>query len=496
MIAHLADNDDTPRLRRCPLLTSAGRIVHLSGSQQILAPIKYWPESAQPYAELYAKNRLLSDCYCDSGVLAKALDALVTNGLAVAAPLFEGRRAELNDVNLLREMSHGDQNAVGTSIREARFGQIAFLSTDLVQRCGEQVELAKLLLDFVLNVAAREDQSWRDTVDFTGNRSGERVSLNLSKAIWPFELKVRSWIPVKAPDAEDIAPMPANESNLRTILDSSWLKGNHDAVDLLNQIFAFRQLTLLLDSLGTEIEDDLVELLKYPEVVKVAATNPDAVKFASELTNTDITLDSVRDFVQDASEDEELIDHLADRREQRRRIHENQDLGATIEKLVSANLKNAGFAVQPTGVGSDFVIALEVGHLTSLEITRETRSWLVEVKATRDQRVRMTDRQAKTAVTEGGRFLLCVVPVESDNLNPEESDIGNRMRFVGGLGDRLAGLCNDLGDFEEMRSDITTETVSGIQLEISPGPARVRVASSVWEDEGFSLDELATRLLA
>ena len=496
MVVHLENTEDVLRMRRCPLLTSAERVAHLSGSQQILAPVLYWPETSQPYAGLYADNRLLSDHYCDGDVLAKARDALIAAGLVIPAPLFEGRRAELSDVNLIREMSQGEQDTVGATVRDARFAQIAFLATDLVQRCGENGELAKLLLDFVLNVAVREDQSWRDTGSFSGSRSGERVTLTLNKAIWPFELKVRSWIPVKAPDADAVAPMPANESNLREIFEPSWLKGNRDAVDLLHHVFGFRQLTLLLDSVGTEIEGDLVELLQSPDLVKIAANNPEAVKFASELKDTDITLDSVRDFVQDAVEDERLLELLENRREQRRRVHENQDLGATIEGFVSENLKEAGFHVRRTGVGSDFEIALEIGHLANLRISRESRSWLVEVKATRNHRVRMTDTQARTAVNESERFILCVVPVDSDNISKISADIWSNMRFVTGLGERLSGLCNDLGDFEDIRADITADTATGVQLEISPGPARIRVASSVWENDGFPLDELATRLLS
>ena len=133
--------------------------------------------------------------------------------------------------------------------------------------------------------------------------------------------------------------------------------------------------------------------------------------------------------------------------------------------------------------------------MANLHITKEKLSWLVEVKATRDQRVRMTDTQAKTAVNEGNRFLLCVVPVESGDTNPQAADIWPNMRFVAGLGDRLADLCNNLGDFEDMRVDITADAATGVQLEISPGPARVRVASSVWENDGFPLDELVVRLL-
>ena len=496
MIVHLEKNEHTSRLRRCPLLTAAGRVAHLSGSQQILAPVLFWPETSQPYADLYADNRLLSDDYWNDDELAKALDTLIEVGLVISAPLFEGRRAELADANLLREMSQGKQDSVGAIVRDATFVQIAFLATDLVQRCGENSELAKLLLEFVLNVAVREDQSWRQMGSFSGTRSGERVFLTLNKAIWPFELKVRSWIPVKSPDADAIAPMPANESYLREILDSSWLKGNHDAVELLHRIFGFRQLTLMIDSAGTELEDDLVELLKRPELVSVAANNPDAVEFVSELKDTEINLDSMRDFVQDATEDESLLDYLAKRRKQRHRVHENQELGATVEKLVGEHLKDAGFHVRSTGVGSDFEIAAEMGHLANLHITRKEQSWLVEVKATREQRVRMTDTQARTAVEEGNRFLLCVVPLNLDDMSNDLADIHAKIRFVDGIGERLTDLCDDLGDFEEIRVDITADTTSGVQLEISPGPARFGISSSIWDDYGCSLDELAARLLS
>ena len=234
-----------------------------------------------------------------------------------------------------------------------------------MNRCVQDIELAKLLLDFVLNVAAREDQSWRKTESVLGNRSGERVTLSLFGATWPFELKVRAWIPVRTTDDEGndrITPMPANESHLRDILDPSWLKGNRDAVDLLHKAFGFRQLTLMLDSLDNEIESDLVELLQDPELVRAAASNTDAVKFASELESADITLDSIRELVQDM-------------REQRRRTQDIQDLGFSVECLVRESLELAGFSVRRTGIGSDFEIAMELGDVANPESTEGIRRW-------------------------------------------------------------------------------------------------------------------------
>ena len=119
----------------------------------------------------------------------------------------------------------------------------------------------------------------------------------------------------------------------------------------------------------------------------------------------------------------------------------------------------------------------------------------MEVKATREQKVvRMSDTQARTAAKENDRFLLCVVPVESESEPLELDDVRANMQFVADVGARVTSLCDDLGEFEELRDDITAGASSGVQLEISPGPARVRVNRSVWENDGFPLDELAERL--
>ena len=110
----------------------------------------------------------------------------------------------------------------------------------------------------------------------------------------------------------------------------------------------------------------------------------------------------------------------------------------------------------------------ELGDLTNLVLTKDERSWLVEVKATRDETVRMTETQARTAAREGERFLLCVVPVESGDSNPEADHVGARMRFITDIGSRVTSLCDDLGELEDKRYEITSDDSSGVQLEISP----------------------------
>ena len=298
LAVYLGEKEDVQHLRGCPLLTADDTVVHLTGNKRILAPVSYWPESARPYADLYTKNRVLSDRYCSDEKLAPAIDFLILTGLVIPAPLFRSRRAEIQDVNLLRAMSHDGEDVAGTTVREGHFGQIAFLATELVQRCGENPELAKLLLDFVINVASREDESWRTFQEVSGSRDGAHIMLSLRDAIWPFELRVRSWMPIRNSEDEGFVPVPANESNIREILKLDWLRDNPTAVDFLHEIFGFRQLTLILDNLDTEVEDDLVKLLREPGLVQSTVANlglvqsvvenPEAVKFITNASSEEL----------------------------------------------------------------------------------------------------------------------------------------------------------------------------------------------------------------
>ena len=118
----------------------------------------------------------------------------------------------------------------------------------------------------------------------------------------------------------------------------------------------------------------------------------------------------------------------------------------------------------------------------------------MEVKSTREQKVKMTDTQAKEAVKDNDRFLLCVVPMEDENALPDLDEVRVNMLFIQNIGIRLEALCDDLGEFEVRRDKITAGEDAGVQLEIATAPARIRVASSVWENDGFGLEDLAKRL--
>ena len=207
-------------------------------------------------------------------------------------------------------------------------------------------------------------------------------------------------------------------------------------------------------------------------------------------------LSHVRDFVDDMETDRDLIEDLAKRRERRRVVHENQVLGDFVEKLVKEALEDESFSVQRTRIGSDYEIMydmVEDNNEIGIEFSRNGRTWLVEVKATREHRVRMTAKQAETAVNRGDGFLLCVVPVEHGGACLEKDGIRANMRFVRDMGCRLEQLCQDLDALNDLRDDATIPSGSGIQLEFEGGTARIRVEDAVWHN-GVSISDLAVQL--
>ena len=189
-------------------------------------------------------------------------------------------------------------------------------------------------------------------------------------------------------------------------------------------------------------------------------------------------------------------DALAKLKKQKQRIQENQNLGKRVEKLVRESLENKGFAVKREPIGLDFEISAKTDGVATLELTskkKREKSWLIEVKATRGQKeVRMTATQARKAVEQRERFLLCVVPVGDST--PDLDTVQANMRFVENIGDRVDQLCKGLDRLKALRKEITADKSPDIQLKVEDGTPRIRVFSSVWENDGFPLKDLAEQL--
>ena len=467
-----AEDDDTSHMRRCPLLTAEDKVIRLTNNRQVLAPVSHWPESARPYKDLYTENRLLSDRYVHDDELKLVLVPLIGENMVIPRPLFKGRRASPIDGPLLKELAP-DCPVERLIYTNYKFGQIAFLANELVHRCGNNNDLAELLLDFVVNVAAKEDEDWHESWSTTlSSGAGEtHPSFQTYKSTWPFELKVRSWLPVTDDEKKVVGQVSANETNLRPFLNSEWLRNNTQGIELLHRVFGFRQLILMLENMESDVESNLVELLQYPELVNSAAANLELVK--ATIANPDVAK-----ILSEAEADE--IQNIRQELEKRKREQEvrerNSDFGHAVQEAVKRAVEGLGLRLELVDHGYDYEVFPDGSSFTF-----EVGSYFLEVKATTTRDVRLTPTQAQMAYDNPDRFVLCVVDLHGQEIKEgwQPDDILAYSKVVTKIGK----------EFEEIYEGVVEFADTGNPVHLrNEQMLRYGVSVSFWE-KGDSISE-------
>ena len=427
-----------------------------------LAPVGAWPEDLQPFSGLFPQDYILADDFFETMSDLDTWQTLETQGFIRTNVIItkDGNFDKfLPDEPLSDDKEHESVASVTTT-------DIVFLQKErvgIMERVRNSQSRARLFWRFLTEWLVKKDMSGVEKKK-TDCKCGD--THHYFPAAWLVPLAKNIWVPL-GDNKRDRATAKSLASLLR---GSEWKPGslteNPAAVKLLEAIGVTR--LDLLRAFGAPSDEE-----------RRAQDNV----LAEILVATDGNIEHLSELVGDLQDDAEgLFNHLEERREQKRMVRKNQHLGKCVEELVKEILKDEGFTVTRTGIGSDYEI----------ELSKEEQKWLVEVKSTQGQEVRMTDTQARTAVEEEDGFLLCVVPVESEK--PTLDEVRDTMRFVENMGSRVEQLCQDLNEFEELRSEITEPNDENVQLVVEAGTVRVRVTSSVWQDNGFPLAELSNRL--
>ena len=452
-------------------------------SERSFAPVRTWPEPLRRYADLFPRRWILADDFAvelDSPAVWSALDQrrfLRTSVLytrSVPLPFDEFLPDE--------PLPDGDEGKVEHKVDgTVEVTDVAFLSTrdiGILSRVRQSRNRAQLFWDFLT--------LWLAVEDAQGLEAQESMCVCGSRhqyypAAWLVPLVRIQWVPLERRRTDRATA----HSLANLVRDSRW------SADLLR---TSPQVVALLKALRVGVPELIMELLTTDNEDREALEKT----LAQLLTSVGSDWDRLQVLAEDIQEDRELFDHLEERRQRRRMVRENQRLGALVEELVRESLEGEGFDVRRTGVGSDFAIQprpTAEDEQVRLELTRRGRTWLVEIKSARDDSVRMTSVQARTSVEHDSDYLLCVVPISPGPDDPDNEAVRRRMRFVDGIGARLAGICADLDNFESFRDRVTVEDAAGLRLELDSGSPRIRIGSTVWE-AGFGLENLFSRLTA
>ena len=435
-----------------------------------LAPVGAWPEDLRPFADLFPPNRILADDFLNAFPNADDWRLLVERSLVMTDILIP-RSVNFNrfypERLLADEVEH-------RTVKEVDVTDV-WRQAETIARVRDSQERAGLFWRFLTEyLVPRDIQSLEDRTAECECGEPHRYF----PAAWIERVRENSWVRL----ANDRRDRPNARSLAILIKASGWTPGSlgkDSAVDKL------------LEAIDVSRFDFTLESVAENDASRAAVDNAFIDILVTIGGNVD-NLAHVPRYLEDLKNDEALPEVLNERRERRRQVQENQHLGSQVEKLVKQSLEGEGFTVCRTGIGSDF--AIEFNDITRLELAKSDRTWLVEVKATRDNRVRMSDKQAVTSVDEGDGFLLCVVPVQGEVADLDANTVRDSMLFVANIGPRLDEFCNNLNVLNELRETITTGESEGIQLEVDSGNARIRVANSVWENDGFRLEDLPYRL--
>ena len=435
-----------------------------------LAPVGAWSKDLRPFADLFPPNRILADDFLHAFPNADDWRPLVERSI-VRTDILISRRVNYNRFYPELLLADGVEHR---TVHEVDVTDI-WRQTETMDRVRDSQERARLFWRFLTEYLVPRDIQSLD-VRTAECECGE--THRYYPAAWIERVRENSWVRL----ANDRRDRPNARSLANLLKDSGWTPGSShkdSAVDKLLEAIDVSRFDLTLESVAEDDASRAAVHSAFTEILETAKGNVD-------------DLAHVPQYLEDLKNDKALPDVLNERRERRRQVQENQHLGSQIEMLVKQSLEGEGFTVRRTGIGSDF--AIEFNDITRLKLAKSDRTWLVEVKATRDNRVRMTDKQAVTSVKEGDGFLLCVVPVQGEVADLESKTIRESMLFVANIGPRLDEFCSNLNDLNELRETITAEESEVIQLEVDAINARVCVANSVWESDGFRIENLPYRL--
>ena len=483
LFAWIVGREDWERLQGFPVFAEDGNsdssiVIDLSktSSDRVLplAPVQAWAENLQPYSELFPQRRILNSTFFEKAPNSDVWQTLDREGflrknVIITKEVYHD--SFLPAQPLTEEDDHETSELVPVT-------NVVFLTTDdigILDRVRQSQRLARRFWEFLTEWLIVHDSKGLETCEARCDCGKEH---SYYAAEWLVPLVERKWVPLGNRKAD----YASAQSLAKLLRDNGWdpnsLNQNPAAVKLLEAMQV--------------AESDLR--------LELATTNPDERnKLISEITElhqaTGGDLKQVRALVQGVKDDENLLQHLEERRKRIRIIHENQCLGQKVEALVREALERVGFSVARTGTGSDFEISDDAADLGRLDVVRDSQSWLVEVKSTRTQSVQMSSEQSKTAVEKGEEFLLCIVPIESGEVEPDLNNVRTNMRFLKNPGAHLDKPWKDLNFLEGWRTEIANESLtSGIKLIVEKGATKIHVDHSVWESEGFSLEDLAENL--
>ncbi len=430
-----------------------------------LSPPELWPEGAKGFSDLFPSRHVLSSAYHTECQNEQLWANVAKRGYVRLSPIYETKdeiQDFVPDSTLTDDASHKSKSPVATT-------QIAFLrqkNVGLIDSARKSKAKCLALIRFLAAYLIRSDNSWNEHSDVDCECGKFH---KYWKAGWVIPLKKNKWV-----------YLDRNRSDVISV-DSlaKLLKDESEVVNLLSD----GQGPAFLGELGVSAGDFLMRVVTSDEQSRVTLSK----SFIQIVQATGGDIQQVTDLALEIAAHPDTIRELQERAATRRKVKRNQDVGKAVEEAIEAALGTGrGLKVRRAPVGSDYSVEPEndflddAGQEVLLEVSAPHVKFLIEVKATVGDFVRMTETQGKKAKAMPERYALCVVALSEQEDEINTTIVRAKSSFVFDIGTRVKPLVEALESIEVSRSGALTVT-GEIELEMQDQIVKFKVGREVWE---------------
>lgn len=456
-----------------PLLCADGKLhSRLDMRDLFLPPPALLSDCESVWMPLFPASVQLSDDYlvfCDQlGTDWQLLQRFLSNKKLAATSLLVEQQVDIPS-DLINSLLPQSEARVGHRFDKIKATDVPGLTRLLSETAGivsssGDIKQAARVLEFVLRFLVPTDTSWKQLQAVACTMNHPSVcpgKFFLYPSLWLAKLKTNRWVPSDDPHTSCEPLSPRNFAKLLERLPLESFR-SPDARAFLSIHCAANPLELAIRTAAGG-DPGKEETLRADWATIIETTQP-----------------------------ADILDFINRRRIASELGSRNKFLGQIVETLVKDAFTNQGFTVEPTGVGSDFEAAILVEGAEILEedvgILRLRPSYqgkilefLVEVKATRTDDVRMSWIQADTATKSFQNYVLCVVDLADNQAivdailraDPVSADsIRDHISLLPNIGSTLAQIFQSLSSAANVSSP-------GIQIEHAQ-EIRFRIQRPLW----------------
>ncbi|HLP10675.1 MAG TPA: hypothetical protein VK177_02025 [Flavobacteriales bacterium] len=461
--------------------------------QPFLCPVDIWRPEFKPYYELFPSDFILSADYTsilhNEAILKKTTEKkwLLKDPLFKKNEEIKGKEITLLATRLAdKEMLAKYENVEWKIKSPISFSQLAYIDSPkdkgVIDRVRGSIKRTSQLLEFVFTVLLFEDTEGfaRKEIDIS-EKDHPDLRIGIYPSLWMLRLKERDWVKSSSSNTSD---RPSVESLL------PYFKNESEGQKLYSSLQE-REVSRFLHFWGIGVGDLLRNIR--------SGTNEDESmewdrSYVSILMNKSLTPQKVTNMLSDPS----FIKQYEEKKELERKVQQNQEIGQAVEKAFEEAFKlQTGYSITRQPIGLDYEIECDFPHPLLIRATETTSSkFLIEIKSARTSEVKMTITQGATACSTNEKYILCVIPVDKEEITVEM--VKTNARFVTNISELLKDRVTKVNSITELHNQatITFDPENDfVRTSIEGTLVRYAIQKKVWQDKApnaLSFNEFIT----